>query len=201
MQVNSSYQTNSLYNKALPLDPIQDQKDKIRESAVGIVGQRSKQDQIEIYVESTRNANEQYENTSTNAQDYSAQQDYVENYNDFAQQARRAEYYQTLVENGVTPSDLDGIKNRPSTQPIPELPTQEDRDTLRQAAVGIAQNRSTQSQIDAYRAGAQNNSNDNSFETTQAYVQNYTDFANQVRRSEYINTYIENAQYGKQFSS
>ncbi len=187
MQVNSSYQTNSIYSDTNRLDPTQDQKDKLRETATSVAGHRSTQAQIDIYTQTAKNANEQYDNA------YKAQQEYVEDYTDFAQQNRRAEYYQTLIENGAEPSGLEDIKNRPSAQPIEQDLTQDQKDTVREAIVGLAGERSTQAQIDAYRAGADNAQSQSDYNNTQDAIASYNDFSKEARRSEYLNIYIENS--------
>lgn len=188
MQVSSSnYQANGIYSDTNRLDPTQDQKDKLRETAVVVADRRSTQAQIDIYTQTAKNANEQYNNS------YETQQDYVENYTDFAQQNRRAEYYQTLIENSTKPSDPGDIENRPDSKPITQDLTEEQRDAGRQAIVKIAEERSTQTQIDAYRAGMDDSQAQNDYSDTQDAIANYNDFAKQARRSEYLNIYIENS--------
>jgi hypothetical protein len=187
MQVSSSYQANGLYSDTNRLDPTQEQKDRVRETAAGVAGNRSKQAQIDIYTQTAKSANEQYDNS------YETQQEYVEDYTDFAQQNRRAEYYQTLVEEGTRPSGPDDTQNRPDTQPVAQELTQEQRDTGRQAIVEIAQERSTQAQIDAYRAGIDDSQAQSDYNDTQDAIANYNDFSKQARRTEYLNIYIENS--------
>lgn len=163
----------------------QELNDKSRENLASLAGHRSKQAQIDIYVQSTKNANEQYDNLDDN-------ENATENYMDFSSDVRRSENYATFLENGGEPSE---IIDRPSIQPIPEpIENPENREALADVAV----HSSTETQIDAYKAGAQTSDDtSNDLQDTQEYVANYNDFAQEVRRSEYINTYIENS---KQFA-
>jgi len=184
MQVNSSY--TSSYSPDTNT-PRQEQRDEMRQAAAGIAKKNSVEDQIAIYAKTTQNANAQYEDTNE-VQDA---QSYTENYTDFMKDVRRSENYQTYLDNGGDLSGSEGVAERPSTQPVEEELTQEERDTLRQSAVGIAEKRSVESQIEAYKAGSENSTS--TYEETQAYVQNYNDFAKEARRSEYLNIYVENS--------
>ncbi len=189
MQVSSSV-------NAYQYQPNQTQKplsDSQREVAAGVAGHKSTQAQIDAYISGTQNANENYENAQSSHES-------TQNYMEFSSDLRKAESYATLVENGV---DISDLKDRPSIQPI-ENPleldledlSQEQGDALRQTATGVAGLRSTQAQIDAYVAGASSESSANpysSHEVTQDYVNNYNDFSKQVRRSEYLNTYLQNS--------
>ncbi len=193
MQVSNTtnlYGTQSQSPQNTKQVPAEELGDKSRENLASLAGHRSKQAQIDVYVQSTKNANEQYDNLNNN-------ENATENYMDFASDVRRADNYATFLENGGEPSELT---DRPSIQPIsnpiknPENLTDENREVM----AGIAGHRSTQDQIDAYKAGAQQSSDtNNDLQDTQEYVTNYNDFAQQVRRDEYINTYIENS---KQFA-
>ncbi len=164
-------------------------KETKREVATDIAGHKSKQAQIDAYVAGTQNANENYN-------DIEDTQNSTQNYMEFSSDLRKAEGYATLVENGVNPLD---IANRPSIQPIENPIDKEDlsdsqTDALRGVVTDVAGYKSTKAQIEAYAAGsAENGANPyNSYEDTQDYIQNYNDFAQQVRRSEYVNTYIQN---------
>jgi len=189
MQVSSSI-------NAYQYQPNQVQKplsDSQREIVAGVAGHKSTQSQIDAYVSGTQNANENYENTQSSEKS-------TQNYMEFSSDLRKAEGYATLVENGV---DISDLKGRPSIQPIenpleldPEDLSQEESDALRQTATGVAGLRSTQAQIDAYVAGASSESSANSYsshEATQDYVNNYNDFSQQARRSEYLNAYVQNS--------
>jgi hypothetical protein len=187
MQVSN---TETLYSTQSPQNLKQvfteELSDKSRENLANLAGHRSKQAQIDVYVQSTKNANEQYDDLYDN-------ENATENYMDFSSDVRRSENYATFLENG---GELSEILDRPSIQPIenPENITDENREVL----ADIAGRRSTQNQIDAYKAGSQQSSDsNNNLQDTQEYVTNYNDFAQQARRSEYINTYIENS---KQFA-
>jgi len=68
----------------------------------------------------------------------------------------------------------------------PQELTQEQRDAVRETAVGIAGQKSTEAQIDAYTAGAQSGT------SATNEVQNYTDFAANVRRAENLTILVEN---------
>ena len=168
-------------------DLSQDQRDSLRQGAVAKAGKESKESQIEAYAAGTKQANEI-------ATQYESNEEYVQNYTDFTSDARQAQNYATLVDNGVTLSD---ITRRPSTLPIENIPLNEDQtDALRQGAVAKAGKESTESQIEAYKAGSENsNSTNTSINDTAQYVKNYNEFAADVRRSEYLNTYVENNNY------
>ena len=179
MQVgNSSNSYVNTYPKREQLT--QDQRD----FAADVVKRNSVQQQIDIYAETTKNANEQYDNSTNDPQDQSAA--YVE----FSQEVRRADSYQTFLDNGGDPSALTTLRDRPATLPAGEL-TDDQRDTFRESAADIARRSSVNAQIDAYRAGAQ--TSPESGMTAQESVQNYNEFAQQLRRSEYINTYVQNS--------
>jgi len=161
----------------------QEEKDRAREVVVGAVAIDSKQSQIDAYVAGSSQDSDTSVSTS--------QEEYVQNYTDFASDARQADYYSTLVENGVDPSD---IIDKPSTLPEidPSQLDQEQKDTLRQTVVGVAGYQSTQSQIEAYKAGS-GESDTSAYSDTADYIKNYNEFASDVRRSNAINTYIENS--------
>lgn len=166
-------------------DLTQEQRDTLRETAVLKAGKESKEAQIEAYVAGTKQYNESPTQYETN-------EDYVQNYTDFASDARRANNYATLVENGV---DFSSIIERPSVQPLPDLSDldQDQKDTLREGIVSVAGYQSTQDQIEAYKAGSEE-SNSNLNETAQ-YVENYNQFSADVRRNDALNTYIEYNNY------
>jgi hypothetical protein len=155
-----------------------------RDFSADVVKRNSVQKQIDIYTETTKNANEQYDNSTDEQQNQSAA--YVE----FSQDVRRADNYQTFLDNGGEPSALEAFRDRPTTLPAQEL-TEQQRDTFRESAADIAKRNSVNAQIEAYRAGAQNAPDSGA--TAQESVQNYNEFAQQARRSEYINTYIQNS--------
>ena len=165
----------------------QEQRDEARELATGIAKKNSVEDQIEVYVTSTQNANEQYEDANE-VQDTQAS---TENYTDFMNDLRRSDNYQTFLDNGGDFSNLAEVGHRPSIQPVPEDLTQDERDTLRQGVVEVAEKRSVESQIEAYRAGSENSST-GAYQETQKHIENYNDFAKEARRSEYLNIYVEN---------
>ena len=171
------------------LDKIQDltqeQRDTLRETAALKAGKESKEAQIEAYVAGTK----QYNESST---EYKSNEDYVQNYTDFASDVRRANNYASLVENGV---DFSTISQRPSTQPsvdISEL-DQDHKDTLREGVVSVAGYQSTKDQIEAYKAGAKQSNS--SFDETRQYIENYNQFASDLRRSDALNTYVEYNNY------
>jgi hypothetical protein len=132
--------------------------------------------QIDAYVAGTQQSSSQ------------SSSDYTENYTDFASDVRRAKSYAILVENGV---DLSSVPGRPSTLPVPDPSEldQDQRDSLRQGLVGIAGYQSTLDQIEAYKAGSENS--DSSSDETAQSVENYNQFANDLRRSDALNTYID----------
>lgn len=176
------------YTQTSPQDMTQDQRDSVRQVVVGKAGKESKEAQLEAYVAGTQQANDTSSQTEQNSE-------YVQNYTDFAADVRKADNYAILVENGV---DLTSIPDRPSILPIedPSELDQGQRDSLRQAAVGIAEKNSKEAQIEAYKAGTeQANSSTSSFDETTQYVQNYNEFAADVRRSEYLNIYVQNNDY------
>ena len=166
-------------------DLTQEQRDTLRETAALKAGKESKEAQIEAYVAGTK----QYNESST---EYESNEEYVQNYTDFASDVRRANNYATLVENGV---DFSSIIERPSVQPLPDLSDldQDQKDTLREGIVSVAGYQSTQDQIEAYKAGSEE-SNSNLNETAQ-YVENYNQFSADVRRNDALNTYIEYNNY------
>jgi len=169
--------------------PTQEQLDKARETIVGVAGHRSKEARIDAYVAGTKQANELYE-------DSKSAREATQNYTDFAADVRRSEGYSTYLNNGGEPLDLIKRDDEASIQSIqnPIEVTPEQTDALRQGLAGIAGYSSTQAQIDAYKAGAQQSeSSNNTYQDTQEYVTNYNNFAEQARRGEYINTYIENS--------
>jgi len=186
MQVSSN--ANYTYSPQHNIQDLsQDQRDSLRQAAVAKAGEESKEAQIEAYVAGSEQANE-------TALQYESNEEYIQNYTDFAADARQAQNFATLVENGV---GLPDIASRPSIQPIEDIPLSEDQtDTLRQGIATLAGHKSTQDQIEAYRAGSEStNSTNTSFEETAQYVKNYNEFAADVRRSEYLNTYVENNNY------
>ena len=186
MQVSSN--ANYAYSPEQNIQDLsQGQRDSLRQGLVAKAGKESKESQIEAYVAGTKQANE-------TAAQYESNEEYVQNYTDFASDARQAQNYATLVENGVTLSD---IPSRPSTQPIESIPLNEDQtDALRKGVAALAGHKSTQDQIEAYQAGSENSNSTNvSLDDTAQYVKNYNEFATDVRRSEYLNTYIENNNY------
>jgi len=75
--------------------------------------------------------------------------------------------------------------------PITEVPSQEQKNSIRESIVTVAGYQSTQAQIEAYKAGA-NDNNTLLYSDTASYIQNYNDFASNIRRANAINTYIEN---------
>ena len=166
-------------------DLTQEQRDTLRETAALKAGKESKEAQLEAYIAGTKEYNE----SST---EYETNEDYIQNYTDFASDVRRANNYATLVENGV---DFSNIIERPSVQPLPALGDldQDQTDTLREGIVSIAGYQSTQDQIEAYKAGAKQSSN--TLNETAQYVENYNQFAADVRRSDALNTYIEYNNY------
>jgi len=182
MQVSSS-------TNAYQYQPQDVSKDIKRENAADIAGYKSKQAQLDAYVAGTQNANENYN-------DMEETQNSTQNYMEFSSDLRKAQSYTILMENGVKPSD---VIDRPSIQPIDSPINYDDlsedqADALRESATSIAGYKSTKAQIDAYAAGSnQGEANPyNSSQDTQEYVQNYNDFAQQIRRSDYLNTYIQN---------
>lgn len=159
----------------------QDQRDELRQTAALKAGKDSKEAQLEAYVAGTK----QYNETSSELEN---SDDYIQNYNDFASEIRQANNYATLVENGVEPSS---ILNRGTIEPLPN-PSELDpgqKDTLREGIVSVAGYESTQSQIEAYEAGTQQSNN--SFNETAQYVEDYNQFAQEIRRNDALNTYIE----------
>jgi len=118
---------------------------------------------------------------------------YTQNYTDFSKDIRQANNYATLVTNGA---DLSTIIDRPSVQPLShtDVLNQDQKGTLREGVVSIAGYQSTKSQIEAYQAGVVN-SQQNSFNETAQYFENYNEFAADVRRSESLSTYIEYNNY------
>jgi len=165
------------------LDKIQDltqeQRDTLRETTALKAKKESKEAQIEAYVAGSQQSNE-----SSNQND-----DYVQNYTDFAADVRRANSYTTLVENGV---DISDIKEREDL-PDPSDLDQDQKDSLREGVASFAGQQSTQDKIDAYKAGSEQSSS--IFYETQQSVQNYNEFAADVRRSNGLNTYIEYNNY------
>lgn len=180
----ASHITNSQRN---PQDLTQDQRDSIRQVAVERAGQQSKEAQIEAYVAGTEQANETAQYESSEA--------YVQNYTDFASDVRRAENYATLVENGI---DASSLSERPGTLPVqdPVQIDQEQRDSIRQVLVAEAGQESKEAQIEAYAAGTEEAIvSESPLDETAQYVQNYNEFAADVRRSESLNIYVQNNNY------
>ncbi|MEA3372675.1 MAG: hypothetical protein U9Q62_03175 [Campylobacterota bacterium] len=98
-------------------------------------------------------------------------------------------------ETGTSPFSVPQTQRRTPEQlqpPEQEL-SEEQRDTVREGIAGVAGYRSTQAQIEAYAAGAQQANNTSSaYEDTAAYIENYNNFAADLRRSDAINTYVDN---------
>jgi len=169
-----------------PQDLTQDERDSVRQATVAKAGKESQEAQIEAYVAGTKQANETTQNESN--------EDYVQDYTEFASDLRRAENYASLVENGV---DASSITDRPSTLPVqdPSQLDQEQRDSVREAAVAQAGQESKEAQLEAYKAGTEQAASSAILDETAQYVENYNEFAADVRRSEYLNTYVENNNY------
>ena len=166
-------------------DLSQEERDTLRQTAALKAGKESTEAQIEAYIAGTQ----QYNETSS---EYSSNEDYVQNYTDFASDVRQANNYASLVENGV---DLSTVIDRGTIQPLPnpsEL-NQDQKDTLREGIVSAAGYQSTQDQIEAYKAGLEQSNT--SFDETAQYVENYNEFAAEARRSESLNTYIDYNNY------
>ena len=75
-----------------PQEITQDQVDTLRQGLAGIAGYQSTQDQIDAY-----KAGSQQSDGSDGT--YQKTQEYVTNYNEFANQARQSEYINTYIEN------------------------------------------------------------------------------------------------------
>ena len=168
-------------------DLSQDQRDSIRQSMVYKAAEKSKESQVEAYVAGTKQANDAIIQNASN-------EEYVQDYTEFATNARKAQNYATLVENGINIFD---IKNQQSIQPIENISLNEEQaDTLGQGLVGLAGYKSTQDKIEAYQAGSlESSTRTESINDTAQYVKNYNEFAADARRSSYLNTYIENNNY------
>jgi hypothetical protein len=183
MQVNNSTNIYSYTSQ------VESNNTKSREAIVNIVENRSTKAKIDAYVAGSKQANENY-------QDLESTQESTQNYTDFASDVRRSKNYSTYLDNGGDASKLINKPEQPSIQPIqnPNEITQEQTDALRQSLAGIAGYKSTQDQIDVYKDSSQQSKDINStYQDTQAYVTNYNEFANQARRDEYINIYMENS--------
>lgn len=179
MQVNNELSAN--YYRILQKNGVEN-TDQARETAAGIAKHQSMQSQIDIYVQSSQNANEQYDESENNTKSYM----------DFAADVRKAQAYQTFLNKGGEPSELKQLGSAPETLPVQELPTAEPSDEMRGAATDIAKYKSIQSQIDAYAIGMESSNSSDYTNTTNDYIQNYNEFAQQVRRSEYLSIYTEN---------
>jgi hypothetical protein len=83
----------------------QEQADKARETAVGLVGAQSKKDQAEIYIKSST----MYQNDSSSSSTTEATQAYMQ----FAQDARKSAYLNTYVNNGGDFSALTDVRPQP----------------------------------------------------------------------------------------
>ena len=178
----SSYVTDYVTNtQNKPQDLSQEQRDTVRQTLVGVAGHKSKEAQIDAYVQGSKSSSEDGSSST-----------YSENYTDFAADVRKSDNLTILVENGV---ELSSKPERPSTLPVqdPSELDQDQRDDIRQVAVGIAGHNSKEAQLEAYKAGTEqaSSSNDELADTAQ-YVKNYNEFAADVRRSEYLNIYTEN---------
>jgi len=168
-------------------------KDAKREVATNVASYNSKQSQIDAYVAGTQNANESYNNTENS-------QNSTQNYMEFSSDLRKAEGYNILVDNGVNPIDINKPPLTPSSiQPIDNPVDYDDlsdsqADAVRQAATGIAGYRSKEAQMETYTSSSQESEANpySSHEDTQDYIQNYNNFSQEIRRSEYITTYIDN---------
>jgi len=183
MQVSGSqnYNYSPVQGAHKPQDLTQEQKElafvKVKSDSVNA--------QVDAYAAGTQQANE---TTSS----YKNSTDYTQNYNEFAQGVRQANNLATLVENGVKPSE---IPEEPSIEPPIASPTldQGQKDTLREGVVSVAGYQSTQSQIDAYKAGsAQAN---NAYNNTAQSIESYNQFAADARKSEALNTYVDYNNY------
>ena len=160
--------------------------DKARETLVGVAKNHSTQAKIDAYVAGSKEADTHYHNLENT-------QEQIQNYNDFAADVRKSENYNTYLNNDGKVSELSNRDDQASIQPIenPYELSDEQRDTLRQGITAIAGYKSLKEQIDAYKAGSENANS--AHQEIRDYVTNYNKFADQVRRSEYINTYIENS--------
>jgi hypothetical protein len=183
MQVSGSesYNYSPIQGVQKPQDPTQEQKDlalvKVKSDSVNA--------QIDAYVAGT----EQYNETSTN---YENSNDYTQNYNEFAQNVRQANNLAILVENGVERPEDPSIEP-PIAGPVSGDLDQAQKDTLRQGIVSVAGYQSTESQIDAYKAGsAQAN---NAYNDTAQSIDSYNQFAADARKSEALNTYVDYNNY------
>lgn len=180
MQVNNS--TSVEYYRAMQKSGIENIQPS-REAVAGIAKYQSMQSQIDIYVQSSQNANEQYDDSDSNTKAYM----------DFASDVRRAQAYQTFLVNGGEPSELKGLKENIDTLPAEKMPPSESSDEMRGAATDVAKYKSIQSQIDMYAKGMESSNSSDYTNTTDDYIRNYNDFAQQARRSEYLSVYINNS--------
>lgn len=175
--INNNYSQIPKQNRALQ-ELSQDQRDQARGVIIDKVAINSKQSQIDAYIAGSSQAND---NTTSSTQES------TQNYANFTEDVRKADAYATLVQNEV---DFTSIVDRPSTLPIYE-PSQEQKDSLRQTLVSVAGYQSTQSQIEAYKAGSSQETT--IYNESADYINNYNEFASDVRRTNAINTYIENS--------
>jgi len=186
MQVsgNESYNYSPIQGTQKPQDLSSEQKAlatvKVKSDSVNA--------QIDAYVAGT----EQYNQTTSN---YDSGNDYTQNYNEFAQNVRQANNLAIAVENGVDFSDLpeEPSIEPPIAGPVPGDLDQAQKDTLHQGVVSVAGYQSTQSQIDAYKAGSAQANNE--YNDTAQSIESYNQFAADARKSEALNTYVDYNNY------
>jgi len=132
-----------------------------RETAADIAGHKSKQDQINAYVQGSNNTQVSTENNSTKA--------YVE----FSEDVRKADAYETFIENDFKPSEQ-----------------KEEEGSIH--SISKPFNEAVESVVKDVNLFKTKDSDDISFKTATESIKDYNDLITKLKRPEQIKTYQEN---------